>query len=1039
MVAHDPGDWFEESLASFADQTYENLSVIVVDAGSAAPLAERVAAVLPDARVRRIEGNPGFAAAVNSVSETVSGSAFHLVCHDDVALDPDCTKLLVEEAFRSNAGVVGPKLVRWDDPDRLLAVGKGADRLGQPSWTVEPGELDQSQHEVVREVFAVPGAVTLVRSDLLAALGGFDDAMTLHGEHLDLCWRAHVAGARVVVAPAARVRHLEALGVRRPVDDRRRLQMRHRLRAMLVSSSTATRVISVPMAIVLTFVEAVYAVFTGRFAQAREVVGAWSWNLRRYGEIRRRRRAVNAIRTVPDSEIRAVQVPGSARVDAYLKGRIGRSEDRVSVLAGVGRAAGTLRSSSVRTSLVAWFAVLVVLLAGSRNLLTGGIPVVGDFVAFPGSAGDLFEMWRSGHRPIGAGVEAPAPPALGFFGLASVVAFGSTDLARTLLVVAMLPIGAAGAWRLVRPVGSRRARIASLLVFVANPLTYNALARGRWGALVLCALAPWIILQLAQASRVAPYGPVGGPVGPGGGERPLMRHVASLGVLGAIVGLWVPAAPLIIVVMALAMAVGALAVGHLAGAWRSVVAALGGAVVSAVLLGPWALSILARPGDSWWAASLGDAPAIDLGALLRFQTGPIGASLLGWSLLVGSSLGIIIGREWRLAWAARGWALAIGSWGAVYVVEQGWMPEGWPVPVTELMLAPAVAGLALAAAMGMAAFEVDLPDYRFGWRQVASVVAAAGVVVAFLPVLASAVGGRWDLPERDAASKLDFGEVEGASYRMLWVGDPDLVPVAGWGLGDPGADTERQRLVFATSLDGAPGIENLWLAKPQGGTERLGQAVKVAVDGGTNRLGSLLAPMGVRYVVVPDRLAPGSADPDDVVPAVLVDVMNRQLDLAPVPVGDGAVVFENRAYAPARALLAEGAVLDDDPALVGPDGLDGATAVLSGPLYASDPGPVPAESEVYLAAQDAPGWRLEVDGREVPGRRVLGWARSFPVDAGGEATLSHSTPIGAQALNVAPVLAWVLVLGYLLRARSRSQEVPLSDPELEIAAEGVQP
>src|SRR5690606_17561044 len=104
-----------------------------------------------------------------------------------------------------------------------------------------------------------------------------------------------------------------------------------------------------------------------------------------------------------------------------------------------------------------------------------------------------------------------------------------------------------------------------------------------------------------------------------------------------------------------------------------------------------------------------------------------------------------------------------------------------------------------------------------------------------------------------------------------------------------------------------------------------------------------------------------------------------------------------------------------------------------------DPGPVPAEREVYLAAQDAPGWRLEVDGREVPGRRVLGWARSFPVDAGGEATLSHSTPIGAQALNVAPVLAWVLVLGYLLRARSRPPEVPLSDPEPEIAAEGVQP
>src|SRR5690606_28887356 len=105
-----------------------------------------------------------------------------------------------------------------------------------------------------------------------------------------------------------------------------------------------------------------------------------------------------------------------------------------------------------------------------------------------------------------------------------------------------------------------------------------------------------------------------------------------------------------------------------------------------------------------------------------------------------------------------------------------------------------------------------------------------------------------------------------------------------------------------------------------------------------NRLGELLAPMGVRYVVVPDKLAPGSADPDDGTPSVLVDVLGRQLDLAPVPLGEGVVVFENRAFAPVRAVLGEGPTLDDDGSVRGVEQLVDAAPALSGPLDDAGPG-----------------------------------------------------------------------------------------------------
>ena len=50
-----------------------------------------------------------------------------------------------------------------------------------------------------------PSACLLVRTDLFRALGGFDEGIRSAGDDLDLCWRAHAAGARVLVVPASRL------------------------------------------------------------------------------------------------------------------------------------------------------------------------------------------------------------------------------------------------------------------------------------------------------------------------------------------------------------------------------------------------------------------------------------------------------------------------------------------------------------------------------------------------------------------------------------------------------------------------------------------------------------------------------------------------------------------------------------------------------------------------------------------------------------------------------------------------------------------
>ena len=197
----EPGPWFDDCLAALAAQDYPNLAVLIIDAASDIDPTARVAAVLPDAYVRRLDDNPGFGAAANHVREIVDGAAFYCFMHDDAAPGAGAIETLVGEALRSNAGIVGPKLVQFDDARRILQVGESADKTGERVTLVEPGELDQEQHDSVRDVFVVPGGCMLVRSDLFEAIDGFDPEIDVLNDDLNLCWRAHVAGARVIVVP----------------------------------------------------------------------------------------------------------------------------------------------------------------------------------------------------------------------------------------------------------------------------------------------------------------------------------------------------------------------------------------------------------------------------------------------------------------------------------------------------------------------------------------------------------------------------------------------------------------------------------------------------------------------------------------------------------------------------------------------------------------------------------------------------------------------------------------------------------------------
>src|SRR5437763_12818643 len=123
VVAREPGPWFDDVLDSLAEQDYPNLRVLVLDTGIAPDLAGRVTVRIPGAFVRRAAAHPTYGAAANEALKLVEGAGFFCFLHDDVALDANAIRLMVEETYRSNAGIVGPKVVQWDEPARLLSAG----------------------------------------------------------------------------------------------------------------------------------------------------------------------------------------------------------------------------------------------------------------------------------------------------------------------------------------------------------------------------------------------------------------------------------------------------------------------------------------------------------------------------------------------------------------------------------------------------------------------------------------------------------------------------------------------------------------------------------------------------------------------------------------------------------------------------------------------------------------------------------------------------------------------------------------------------
>ncbi|MEU4927095.1 glycosyltransferase family 2 protein [Streptomyces yokosukanensis] len=1054
LVSHDGARWLPDALAGLLEQERPVQYAVAADTGSADDSARLLTDALGDAGVLHLARRTGFGQAVEEASRTApvltpdelpylkrpSGwdpvtrswrdDAYDLpelphgepvqwlwLLHDDCAPAPDALAELLRvvdnelELGRDDVAVVGPKLRGWYDRRQLLEVGVSIANSGR-RWTgLDRREQDQGQHDHVRTVLSVSTAGMLVRRDVFERLGGFDRRLPLMRDDVDLCWRAHAAGHRVLIAPDAVVRHAEAASrERRTVDcagrtaaSPHKVDKAGAVYTLLVNTRGAV-LPWVLLRLVLGTVLRTVAYLVGKVpGQAvDEIRGLLSTLLRPERIIAARRRRGPA--QIDKAELRQLFPPPGATVRATVEQLAANfTSGSETETASAGRHGGAVESGpggddaeflqieqfarlkriARKPGPVLFLALLLISLTACRALLGSGALAGGALLPAPAGAGELWSRFADSWHPVGAGGTPSAPPYLAIVAALAAILFGSTGLAVTALLVASVPLAGFTAYFASRPlVTSRLLRAWVAIAYAFLPATTGALAGGRIGTAVLAVLLPLIARAGIAASGLANRS----------GARGSWRATWAYALLLTLTTAFTP----IVWPIALLLGVGVLVLrrGDLVARVLRLLAQLG---TPLLVLAPWSLTLLPTGFFKEAGLAYGSSAASAQDLLGASPGGPgtvQGLMLIG---IVLAALAALLRSERQLG-IRTAWAVALV--GLVFAVLSN--RSAWAGPAT------LVYGIALlaAAALGADGARARVAEQSFGWRQ----------PVAALIALACAVG-----PLVVAAGWMIRGADSPLERR-----DPTQVPAF---VAEDSTTGDRARTLILDSDSTA----RVRYSLVRGSGARMGDAEAGAADGENTRLDKVVANLvagsgadqadelggfAVRYVLVHKGA-----------PRDITRVLDTTPGLTRLSQQNGSALWRVDQEVSRATIVPAG-------------GSGTAQPVTAGPVEIHTTVPSGADGRVLRLADTASaGWTATLDGKPLTRTTVDGWAQGFQLPAaGGKLDVTYDDPITHTGwLWAQGALAVVLiVLALPGRRRDVDDDLPEEEPQpaQPVAGEG---
>lgn len=202
IPSHNGREHLPGCLESLLAQTCRDFEALVVDNGSSDGSAAWVRERFPGVRVLELEGNQGFARAVNQGLRLASGDYVALL-NNDVELDPRWLERMVA-ALKGDPhlGAAACKMLDFSSRGILDAAGDVLTRSGLASARGH-GQPDRGQFDRPELVFGPCAGAAVYRRAVFDRVGRFDESFFAFYEDIDLDFRMQMQGFQTLYVPTA--------------------------------------------------------------------------------------------------------------------------------------------------------------------------------------------------------------------------------------------------------------------------------------------------------------------------------------------------------------------------------------------------------------------------------------------------------------------------------------------------------------------------------------------------------------------------------------------------------------------------------------------------------------------------------------------------------------------------------------------------------------------------------------------------------------------------------------------------------------------
>jgi GT2 family glycosyltransferase len=319
-------------LQSLENTTHENKEVILVDNGSTDGSVEFAEKNFPWIQVVRKYKNLGYAGGCNAGIRKARG-AYILLLNNDTLFESGWLSYLVEACEHDiQIAACQPKVLSLQNNSKFDYAGAAGGLLDVFGYPFARGRLfftlenDKHQYDDVRDIFWASGTACLIRKSALEKVGYLDEDFFAHMEEIDLNWRFHLAGYRIISAPGAVVYHKAGSTLKPDAPLKIYLNHRNSLVMLLKNYDTMNLVWIFPYRIILEFVTLFYTLFILDFIRMKAVIRSLLYIFWNFSKIVAKRRPIQRIRKVSDSKIFAKMYRGSIAFDYFVR-RILRVQD----------------------------------------------------------------------------------------------------------------------------------------------------------------------------------------------------------------------------------------------------------------------------------------------------------------------------------------------------------------------------------------------------------------------------------------------------------------------------------------------------------------------------------------------------------------------------------------------------------------------------------------------------------------------------------------------------------------------------------------